>query len=177
MFDAPYKFHSVNFPLKDRGNSSGNVHHYTFNGKKNSCYIVEAEEFDCNFFILGFYLEKDEKKNTNEKFGSKTYLYETSRVLATCLEIMKFLYQKNPESSFGFIGTPSVDDEKDLDLANTKRYRVYSQLMANVISPAKFQHYADTERSMYLLINRSLDEEMLVKLTEFLASRWNSLDN
>ena len=177
MFDAPYKFRYISSSSKGNDHSESEVHRFTFYGKKNLCYIVEAEEFHYDFFILGFYLERDENKGTNEKYGLRSYLYDTSRVLATCVQIMKQLYQKNSKSSFGFIGTPSVDDQKDLDLANTKRYRVYSQLMANVVSPDSFQHYADKERSMYLLINRSQSKELLREMTEFLLSRWNSLDD
>ena len=176
MFDAPFKFEQVNFSLKGNGSSSGNVWLFTFEGKAKESYILEAEEFESNFVMIGFYLKRDENKGNKEKYGLKTNLFESSRVLATCLQIMKFLHLKNPQISFGFIGNPSVDDEKDIGFSNTKRFRIYSQLMANVIAPTSFQHYADPERSMYLLISRNQSENKLEKLTKFLLSRWNSLD-
>lgn len=44
----------------------------------------------------------------------------------TCINIMLTIYAKNIKASLGFIGANNLDEEVDC----TKRYRVYSKIIA-----------------------------------------------
>ena len=68
---------------------------------------------------------------------------------------MLTIYQNNPKASFGFIGANGFNE----DICCTKRYRVYSRIIATYFSDTHFYHKENIEKSAYMLINNiSLDE-------------------
>ncbi len=75
---------------------------------------------------------------------------------------MLSIYQTNPKASFGFIGSNGFDE----DVYCTKRYRVYSKIVATYFSDKHFYHKENIEKSAYMLINNSA-----LKKTPDLVSR------
>lgn len=62
---------------------------------------------------------------------------------------MLSIYEKNPKASFGFIGANGFNE----DIVCTKRYRVYSRIVATYFSDRFFYHKENMEKSAYILIN------------------------
>lgn len=161
MFISSYDFSKINHtPTKQIGEYSLIEHTYTFRGKTNKRYIVTVEEYNFFMYIVKFCLQ--ERKIHTDKFNQLTNLNECSRVLTTIGNLMKEIYQKNPYASFGFIGSNLPNEQK----ANTKRFRLYSKVVRQVISPVAFEHRQTTKHSAYLLINRDNHEIDLLNKIE-----------
>ncbi|MCD8182780.1 MAG: hypothetical protein LUE99_06500 [Bacteroides sp.] len=65
------------------------------------------------------------------------------------------IYQNNERASFGFVGANGFNE----DVSCTKRYRVYSRIIATYFSDEHFYHKENIEKSAYMLINNiSLNE-------------------
>lgn len=62
---------------------------------------------------------------------------------------MLSIYKANPTASFGFVGANGVDE----DISETKRYKVYTTIIATYFSDKHFFHKENKEKSAYLLIN------------------------
>lgn len=73
----------------------------------------------------------------------------------TCIEIMVSLFFKNKNLSFGFIGANLVTENTN----NTKRFRIYRQVMENFFSPLYFSHYSLQQESAYLILNNNTLKE------------------
>jgi hypothetical protein len=86
----------------------------------------------------------------------KSGFQEAPSILTTCVNAMMHLYEQNPYRSFCFIGMSS--EEEQIDPAkgknNTKRFRLYSKIVAYLVSNKKFYHYQYAKSSAYLLLNR-----------------------
>ncbi|MBR8726172.1 hypothetical protein [Bacteroides pyogenes] len=74
------------------------------------------------------------------------------------------IYETNKKASFGFIGANGFDE----GINCTKRYRVYSKIIATYFSDEHFYHKENVSKSAYMLINNlSLkDNPDLVKQIE-----------
>jgi hypothetical protein len=84
---------------------------------------------------------------------------------------MLSIYQKDENASFGFIGANSLNEDSTVE---TKRYRVYSRIVATYFSNKHFFHKENKERSAYMLVNN----KMLAtnpKLVEEIESFFDSL--
>ncbi|WP_233514941.1 hypothetical protein [Bacteroides sp. OM08-17BH] len=80
---------------------------------------------------------------------------EPRRIINTCINIMLSIYQENPKASFGFIGSNGFGE----DVYCTKRYRVYSKIIATYFSDKYFYHKENIEKSAYMLINNDALKE------------------
>lgn len=149
MFGEGYPFDYRNFKLgKPLGEPWEKEHLYTFRCRNNYQYMVIVEEYDYNFFAIKFHLKKD--RDNKKKYEILTNYNDAPRVIRTCVDIMIALYNKNPYCSFGFKGSNS-DSELP---ANTKRFRIYKQVMEYFFSLEKFFHFYDKNSIAYLLLNK-----------------------
>ena len=78
-----------------------------------------------------------------------TNTYEARRIINTCINIMLTIYEKNKRASFGFVGANGFNE----DVGRTKRYRVYSRIIATYFSDEHFYHKENIGKSAYMLIN------------------------
>jgi hypothetical protein len=171
MFQDSYKFTYHN--CRPEVQKGGNFLVYTLsfrgqadsNNRKGLRYIVRVEEYAHHFLAIKLY-----PKNlslSQKKYQLLTGQNNMPRILATCLQIMKYFYQKNPYVSFGFIGSNSEDEE----VSNTKRYRIYRYAMEAFFSPTTFQHFVYEKQSAYILLNRqNAEKDLLEKITIVLES-------
>lgn len=150
MFGEAYQFSYRKFTLgnKNHGQPWIKEHLYTFKGKKDSQYMVIVEEYDFDFYAIKFHLKKD--RNNKKKYEELTGYNDATRVIRTCVDIMIDLYKKNPYCSFGFKGSNSENES----VFNTKRFRIYRQVMEYFFSLEKFFHFYDISSSSYMLINK-----------------------
>ena len=103
-----------------------------------------------------------EHKSCEHKFTRLTEQNECSRIIATIGKIMLELHSKNPYASFAFVGSPLKNELQK----NTKRFRLYSKVVENLISPIAFEHKTSRKHSAYLMLNRLNKEPDLLKKVE-----------
>ena len=172
MFNSPFKIRYVHhFQRKDI--IVRKVHLFSFRGKNNTPYLIECEEFDNHFIAIKYFQKCDRDKSVDIKFGRLTNLNEATRVIASCIEAMLYFVNISSQYSFGFIGSPSYDNEKDKLIGNTKRFRIYSYLMTNCFSPVTYQHVVEPDRSTYMIIRRDMDLNKTNKLDETIGKILN----
>ena len=143
-------------------------HIYSFTSIHKTKYIVHVEEYSNDLFLLKFHLKKHQRNKdkylvlTQENNCPKGIL---SGVLSIALDILR----KNEMASFGFIGSPTVNELYNEDyLKNTKRFKVYAKLAITFFDPDHFIHHQDVNHSSYLLINKKKSAELTNLLNEIL---------
>lgn len=123
---------------------------YTFKSpKSHQWYWVWVEVYDQNFYALKFHLKAH--KDSSNKYHLMTGLNEARAVIHTCIAIMKEVAALNPQSSFGFIGANMLNEST----YSTKRFRIYSVMMATYFTEDVFEHYVLMDKSAYLLVRRT----------------------
>lgn len=162
MLQSAYPFYLIQ---RDKGDSSGLLHVllYRFKStKSNLVYIVRVEEYQYNIYAVKFYQKSHSL--SKDKYRIMTNTNEPRRIINTCINIMLTVYQKNKKASFGFVGANGFNE----DINYTKRYRVYSRIIATYFSDEYFYHKENIDKSAYMLINNiSLNENPnLVELIE-----------
>lgn len=148
MFDTYYEVRFASKREAMKGEPFLIEHKFTFSCKHNHQYIIDIEEYDYHFFVGKFYLKNH--SDSDRKFKLHTGFKDASRVISTCTRTLLSFYDKNPYSSFGFMGAAS---ENEL-LKNTKRFRIYKQYIQSIVSPIHFDHKIYEDKSCYLLINK-----------------------
>lgn len=163
MFNSPFEYKKTNSQQRKFDSHNFRVHNYSFKGKSNKRYLVIVEEFDFVVHAVKFCLA--EHKVYDDRFSRNTNLHECSRVIATVGLIMTNIFEEMPYASFVLIGANSKGESK----TNTKRFRVYSKIVANTISPIHFEHKDSVKHSAYMLINRNQQEpDLQSKIEKFL---------
>ncbi len=165
MFISSFPYQKINHITKVVGEDKLIEYVYSFRGKTGKRYLIIVEEYTYFIFIVKFCLQ--ERKYHPDRFNVLTNLNECSRVITTIGKLITELYQKNPFASFGFIGSNLPEEEK----SNTKRYRLYSLVVSQLISPVKFEHRRSNKHSAYLLINKDNQEPNLLSKIEEMFER------
>lgn len=137
---------------------------YTFTSPKTEkTYYVHIEMHPNHFYGVKFHL-KDHKK-LKAKYNIVTNLNEVRPVIYTCIKIMLDINDKDPLSSFGFIGSNTLAKikrehgklkyiESVEDKSNTSRYRIYRRIMVTFFSEEIFEHVYNEEYSTYLMVRQ-----------------------
>ncbi|NVJ45624.1 MAG: hypothetical protein HWE07_00810 [Cytophagia bacterium] len=120
---------------------------FSFKTKYNRTYIVYADEFDSEMFIVKFFLKNH--RHSKNRFRLMANDFDAKRVLDTCVSIAGFILNLSPQASFGFIGEPRIGESK----FRTKRFLVYLLYAARHYNPIDWEHYADESISAYFLLN------------------------
>ena len=150
MFNTPYKFRYCDKKTKNIGEFMFTEHKLTFICRHNHQYIVNVEEYPYEVFILKFHL-KNHTSSPN-KYKLLTQINDPFRVLSTCLNILHWFFtEKAPYGNFGFIGENLIGEGK----SDTKRFRIYRQIMADKFSIVEFQHFISKKHSMYMMVSRN----------------------
>lgn len=113
-------------------------------------YFVEVESYENHIYAIKFYPR--EKMWSRDRYSYLTNDFEPRRIILTCIMIMKHYFEMDSKSSFAFVGAHGSDES----LSNTKRFRLYSRMMSIYIGDKNFYHFADVERSAYVIARRSL---------------------
>lgn len=162
MFDSPFPYTKINHREENTGGHTFIVHNYWFRGLKNDKYDVIVEHYEYDVYAVKFYLHK--YKNCSNKYKMLSGKKECSRVLATVLDIMMKFLNGNMFASFIFVGSQCEGEEKN----NTKRFKVYSKAVENLIGVLTFEHWPAPSYSAYLLLNRSNQHPNVVNNIEAL---------
>lgn len=149
---------------------------YTFKCQFNHTYIVEIEKHKRNIYIIQYYLKSHSdsknkysliisKDSKRDKIGTKNFLI----VLNTIQDLMFSYLSRNQKASFGFIGAESKNFNKssvlktkkletkneDGTIANTQRFRIYTNYIKRYFSAKYFKHIEIKTISSYLLLNKN----------------------
>ncbi|MCC6413495.1 MAG: hypothetical protein IT270_17685 [Saprospiraceae bacterium] len=147
MFDRIYAYRKAD---KQRGVTGETVHLFVFRTTKRRCIIFEAHEFStCPLMVVKFFDKAH--KLSDKRFSLLNGSNEAGSIIRTALEIMLELYKSNPFLSFAFMGAP----DEDGDLRETRRFRIYREMLKRLFSDLDFQHIQQKEKSLYVLLNRN----------------------
>ena len=142
---------------------------YTFkSSKSHQWYWVWVEVYERDFYAVKFHLKAH--RYSENKYNLMTGLNEARPVINTCIAIMREIGMKNSRASFGFIGA-NMDSESTY---MTKRFRVYSVMMATYFDEEIFEHFVMMDKSAYLLI-RKTELEVYPRFPEELTLKFNQM--
>lgn len=133
-------------------------------------YIVLVEQYKYDVFAVKFYPKN--WRNSKNKYRLLTKTYEPRRIINTCINIMLSIYDKNKNASFGFVGANRISES----IKETKRYKVYSTIIATYFSDQLFYHKENKDKSAYLLINNnslSKNPSLIRDIEEFFINQYN----
>ena len=117
--------------------------------KSHQWYWVWVEVYERHLYAVKFHLKVH--RHSPDKYNLLTGLNEARPVIYTCIAIMQEIGEKDLQASFGFIGA----NMKGESVSYTKRFRVYSRIMATYFSENTFEHFMLLSKSAYLLIRKS----------------------
>jgi hypothetical protein len=115
---------------------------YTFHTPKYK-YIVHIEEYEYDYFLISFfpklntdfYVRQQRLADRGQKFHDK-YSYQTKenipfKIFSLLVSEIKNILKDHPYASVGYFGAPDYKLGEETDLFNTKRVRIYNQLLSD----------------------------------------------
>jgi hypothetical protein len=156
MFDKAYTFHLVDHKTTEDGVVLESWV-YVFKTMRRR-YVVRIERYQGNIYAIKYYANCHSA--CKNKYGLLLNDEQPAPIIRTCINIMLAIFAANPQASFGFVGSHSVNKIKKGTVIlegkeNTQRFRVYQTLMFNFFGTETFEHSQSIEHSAYLLINRA----------------------
>lgn len=174
MLENAYPFLFVQ-NMEDEQHVAALIKMYRFKStKSNLTYIVRVEVYPKHVYAIKFYLKAN--RNSPNKYRLTTNTNEPMRIINTCINIMLSIFESDTKASFGFIGSNGMDEDT---YCCTKRYRVYSRIMARYFSSEKFCHIENKGKSAYLMLNREMlrdNPNMVSEIRDFFASEYDYFD-
>lgn len=159
MFDKSFDFTYINHQPGGPSDDFLRVHTYKFHSEK-ELYLVRLEEYPFDVFAIKFYPKSFE--DSPNKYRLLTNHGNPMPIIRTCINIMIDILNKFPGASLGFMGIEMENEH----IGNTKRYRIYRQLMENFFSPVNFSHHVYIPQSIYLLLNRNSKHDNHLQVVE-----------
>lgn len=174
MLEHAYKFYFIQ-NTNEEGCAASFIKLYRFKSEKsNLVYLVRVEVYPKHIYAVKFYLKNHQ--DSPNKYRLATNTNEPLRIINTCINIMLSIYNEDTNASFGFIGSNGIDEDT---YCCTKRYRVYTKLMAKYFSDDVFLHVENKGKSAYLMLNRKTLEDnpnILHEVREFFVSQYDYFD-
>ena len=144
------------------------LHIYTFRTPKYK-YIVHIEEYEYDYYLISFFpkLNKDFYAKQSilgamgrEHYDEYSYLTKENiplQIITLLISEMKEILKEKPYASFGYFGAPNVKTGEDEDLFNTKRVRIYNNIIYNELSNTH-KVVSDPTFSGSLILNKEVLE-------------------
>jgi hypothetical protein len=145
------------------------LHIYTFRTPKYK-YLVHIEEYEYDYYLISFFpkLNKDFYVKQSrlasmgrEHFDEYSYLTKENiplQIITLLVSEMKQILNKKPYASFGYFGAPNVKTGEDEDLFNTKRVRIYNNIIYSELSNTH-KVISDPTFSGSLILNKEVLKE------------------
>lgn len=163
MFNTVLPFRYVNNSKIEREGQRVIEHKLTFSCN-NHKYIVNVEQYECDLFVVKFYLHSH--RLSKNKYKLLTDLNNAGPVIRTCLDILLFFYHKNPYSSFLVVGESGIKESQ----VETKRFLIYKRIFESLFSSVVFWHYTYPEKSAYMLLNKQQNKAILMRIEDMVAN-------
>jgi hypothetical protein len=151
------------------GNKYKNLRIYTFHTPKYK-YIVHIEEYEYDYFLISFfpklnmdfYVKQQKIGERGGKYYDK-YSYLTKeqiplKIFSLLVSEMKNILNDHPYASFGYFGAPDYKSGEETDLFNTKRVRIYNELLGGEFNNTHIIK-SELEFSGGILLNREVLDE------------------
>jgi hypothetical protein len=90
-------------------------------------------------------------RNCPDKYNHLTGDREPRRIIMTCINILRSIYENDEKSSFAFVGTNCIGEPKK----NSKRFRVYKTIVTTQFGGDTFAHFINEDNSAYLLLRQA----------------------
>lgn len=132
------------------------THIFTFHSVQNGLkYVINIEEYKEDLFAIKFYPKC--LKRSDFKYNRIINKGDVINVLMTCASTIPHILIRNKNASFGFVGSRTIDFRNAFieSYNENKRYRIYSELIKQVIGDKTFVHIEYEKISGYLLLNRN----------------------
>jgi hypothetical protein len=145
------------------------LHIYTFKTPKYK-YIVHIEQYEYDYYLISFFpkLNKDFYVKQSrlgdmgrEHYDEYSYLTKENiplQIITLLVSEMKKILKEKPYSSFGYFGAPNIKTGNDDDLFNTKRVRIYNNIIYNELSETH-KVISDPTFSGSLILNKEVLKE------------------
>lgn len=158
-------FYNFKFICTNTVNKAGlvNDHIFRFKNFKNEKFTANLHEYDIGLFAVKFYAHKH--RYSKERYSLTTNNGDAIKILKTMVCIMLYALQQYPNHSFCFIGNAS----KGEDSLETKRFKVYRQIMLRYFSSNSFLHSSDASISFYSMVNKKSNNINITKIIAELA--------
>ncbi|WP_020567070.1 hypothetical protein [Neolewinella persica] len=136
---------------------------YRFDARDDERYLIYLKEYPEKFHTVDFCRNK--AKNSRHRFTELTSKRDAIRILSTVVGLMIRLLVAGRADAvcFGFIGARMREEN---DEASSKRFRVYRQIMLNLIDANEFHHLEAPKRDAYLIINRKANAQKVVAVAK-----------
>jgi hypothetical protein len=140
-------------------------------------YHVHVDKFDNHLYLVAFFPHLDSsfftKQDRLNKKGSEyhdKYSYQTKEnifydIMGLMLDKCNTILKNDSLASFSYMGAPDIIRDKEKDLTDTKRFRIYNKMMSDQF---KDTHILDSKEnySISVLINKKYIQEITKGLTE-----------
>jgi hypothetical protein len=145
------------------------LHIYTFRTPKYK-YLVHIEEYEYDYYLISFFpkLNKDFYVKQSrlgsmgrEHYDEYSYLTKENiplQIITLLISEMKQILKQKSYASFGYFGAPNVKTGEDEDLFNTKRVRIYNNIIYSELSNTH-KVISDPSFSGSLILNKKVLEE------------------
>lgn len=151
------------------GKNYKKLHIYTFKSPKYK-YNVHIEEYEYDYYLISFFpkLNKDffvKQSNLGAKgrehYDEYSYLTKENiplQILSLLVSEIKNILKEKPYASFGYFGAADYKKGSDEDLFNTKRVRIYNQMLDDEFNTTH-KIFSDPTYSGSVLINKDVLKE------------------
>lgn len=161
------KFYNFKYRCSNKLSQIGLIkdHIFVFSNFKNEKFQANLHEYDIGLFAVKFYSKKH--KLSKDKYSLLTNNGDAMTILKTMVAIMIYTLNQYPNHSFCFIGNASKDEQTE----KTKRFKVYSRIMQRYFSTDNFSHTNDTKISLYSMINKKSNVQLMASKIANLAQK------
>lgn len=121
--------------------------------KTKRVYIVEVEHFDQNLQAIKFYPKNF--SHSSHRYELLTNDFEPRKIVFTCFEIMRRIWEKDNTVSFGFVAASDLDKSKEAR-GHNRRFRFYRAMVTRYFGNDTFSHIHDDDNRVYLMLNNDM---------------------
>ena len=135
--------------------------------KTGRLYHILVEYHPRNVLSVKFYARQH--KGNPQRYAMMTGDCEPMAIINTVVHVMLSYARRMPSSSFVFTGAAQPGECE----YNTKRFRVYRNVMERMFSGGTFVHFVSEQHSVYMLIRRTQSDLVDgITLMEYLAQNY-----
>lgn len=174
FFEKPscYSFEHVNIESSSLAEPV-RKHNFRFQAKKRK-YLVTVEEYSFGVHAIKYCGLKEKGRG-----NAYSIIYNDGdgvKVISTCLQIMLYMWQRNPNISFGFYAVPRVDPSPKKKNRKS-RFNIYEKAMLNLFSPDYFRQYNDPRSLVYILLNNNVPNKrsVITQIGKYLLSEYKMI--
>lgn len=119
-------------------------------------YLVEVHAYADHLYTVDFYA----KVNDVNRYRLRTNQHAAGKLGGTVLAIMAEILRQDPQTCFGFIAAAMLNEYSD---ENTKRFRMYRQMLEQKVNPQRYKVITIPEQSRIFVMPMHKAQNPLVR--------------